>query len=414
MRGAFMEAIKTKFLNKAVEKVNIYEGNFEIRHPEITNSFEGKIYYSFFPQPSVYFEGVSEESSLIHAFSANLELHTPNTNFGIVKCNLASDENGVTEINGKIANFTNTELEEEPIDECLLHVTNFFDFRGNMVQDGNRQYAGGILINYQEWEIQIQKRYDYDHGTHDVYKNLNALNNFNITHIIKIKKSDGTDFKREDIKDIIEAWKWTLNLSMGRHVGIPIEMGVKKSSTVYEKFQNSLVSGFEISMNWFPSHRGSELDQLFHCLMNVMEDDFIFNELKIIIHTYIESNLSTFVEPKIVLAQIALEKLSSLLLQENYENSSPFGINLQKTLSEKLTFSYRLPNQLSHLRTIQGDPTTGPRAINDLRNDIAHADRNQSTDALDKWYIAQLALMYVEKCTLHLVNYQGDFNHRIS
>ncbi|UOR12829.1 hypothetical protein [Halobacillus amylolyticus] len=264
----------------------------------------------------------------------------------------------------------------------------------------------------------MQHRHDYKDKR--IFSNLKDSNGHGITHIIKIDKKDGSKFKKSDVTDIEEILVWIFTLCAGRHIGMPIKICKNKEGEVHKEFSVPLMSPYGEIPNWFPKQKGKVIESLFQNFASRFKDKFLRRTIKETIHWYVESLNATFIENKTINSQIALEKLSFVLLTQQTPqiiskskfDKNNFQINLETILDEisiKTVLSGEHKKFSTHF-------DSGSHLLVNYRNHIAHPKRNSSIDSYfihDKFLINQLGLYYTEMLLLYLIGYEGEFSNRL-
>ncbi|SDX02035.1 hypothetical protein SAMN05421781_0022 [Marinococcus luteus] len=410
-----VEAIDSSFF-KIKNEVLIYEGDFRLQNQTEYINLNGAVVFSFMPNPSITFKGESKEpiNDDIIGSTDNI-LIVPGMNPTRVTLDLMQNN---LSVKGEV-NYQIQDNKDPYIESYYLHVTNFIKYRGHRLYKEKFDFEGGVSFDHDKWEIQLHMRHDFK--TKKIFPELKDHNGYNITHIIKINKKDGTDFKVSEASGIEEVLVSVFGLSAGRHIGMPIKVGVKENENVYRNFSMPKMSPFKSLPNWFPKRKGSILKNLFDNISTKFEEDeFMKRVIKETIHWYIESLNTTFIESKTINAQIALEKLSYVLLtqkttptiSESQFNSNNFGKNLELILGEadiekQLVDDYSVFNK--HF-------SSGPHLLAQYRNHIVHPKPKKEIDNYsfrEKILIAKLGTYYTERLLLYLIDYDDVFSNRL-
>lgn len=399
-------------LLQAEGQVKIYEGEFNLKTEEKNYLINGKLYMTFDPTFDIKLKGTTKERNNFIE-EENLLLFIPGMLPTRVEVN--SSKNG-TYFEGNIDQICNSE--NTRMDRYILYTINYIDFIGSVVKSNEKLYRGGLPLEIEGWSIEIQKRHDYKEK--DIFRELKNSHGYNITHIIEIKRADGEDFNKNDASKIVEVLIWLFNISAGRHISMPIEVGLINEEVVYESYQKQLTSPYQLVFNWFPKHKGAVLKGLFYKLYSRFNDKYERRVIKEVIHQYIETLETRFLENKIIHSQIALEKLSYVLLTQrspeiistNRFRKNRFRKNLEKAL-EELPISVDLGGKY---KSFEKDFDSGPHLLAEYRNHIAHPSPAPVFEkySIDKRFlILQLSIYYTELLMLYLIGYNDVHSNRL-
>ncbi|MFE4140460.1 hypothetical protein ACFX4I_01135 [Peribacillus sp. YIM B13472] len=409
------KAIDSSFF-KVHDKFKIYEGNFKLLSESQVVQLYGIIEFYFYPKPTIRFLGETEKVN-IHTLmdEKDIILEVP----GMLPTKASLD---LVQNNHVAKGMVLYQLKDDKdfyMDSYYLHVNNFVKYLGDNITRGDFHYRGGITIEYEDWKLNFQLRHDYKDKR--IFSNLKDRNGHNITHIIKIEKKDGSKFKKSEVSEIEEIFVWVFTLCAGRHIGIPIKIGEDQEGEQYREFSVPLMSPFREVPNWFPKQKGTVIESLFHNLASKFNDEFIKRIIKETIHWYVETLNATFIENKTINSQIALEKLSFVLLtQQNPQiiSKTKFDKNNFQTNLETILDELSIKTVLSgELKKYSDGFDSGPHLLVKYRNHIAHPKRNTSIDSYsthDKFLINQLGVYYTEMLLLNLIGYEGEFSNRLN
>ncbi|MBM7578244.1 hypothetical protein [Jeotgalibacillus terrae] len=409
-----IEAIDSKYFSFD-DRFSIYEGNFNLVSKGKTFVLKGSINFNHYPEPMIRFIGETDKEDL-HSLTNEdgIMIEAPGipptpVSFDLVQNNQL--------IKGVVVSAIKDE-QEVYMDSCLIHVSNFVNYLGEVVTKDNFRYRGGLHIEFGEWNLCLQLRHDYKKKK--LFPNLKDSKGYAITHIIKIEKRDKSLFKKSEIIEIENLFVWVFKLCTGRHIGMPIKIGQVDNKEVYREFLVPVMSSYKAIPNWFPKQRGEVIKNLFHNFDSKFKDAFIKRIIKETIHWYVEALTTTFIENKIINSQIALEKLSFVLLTQQTPqiiskskfDKNNFEMNLELILKE-LSIETSLEGKY---RRFSDEFHSGPNLLVKYRNHIAHPKRDSimnSYSGEDKAMINQLGMYYTEMLLLNLVGYQGVFSNRL-
>ncbi|WP_157843072.1 hypothetical protein [Bacillus sp. FJAT-44742] len=408
------QAIESLFFTEN-NKFIIFEGSFKLLSKNQVVELIGSVVLNFYPKPAIRFQGESQKVS-IHTLMDDEEIVLEVPGMSPTKASL-----DLVQHNQLAKGMVLYQMKDEKdiyMDSYYIHVNNFIKYLGEGVTKGNYHYNGGITIEHEDWKITLQLRHDYkDRG---IFPHLKDRNGHNITHIIKIEKEDGSKFKKSEVNEIEEIFVWIFTLCAGRHIGMPIKIGKTKEGEEYREFSVPLMSPYSEVPNWFPKHKGSVIEDLFHSLAFKFNDEFLKRIIKETVHWYVEALNATFIENKTINSQIALEKLSFVLLTQQTPQI------ISKTQFDKNNFQKNLEtilDELSIKTDLNGEHKkfsnhfdSGPHLLVKFRNNIAHPKRNSRMESYvihDKFLINQLGMYYTELLLLNLIGYGGIFTNRL-
>lgn len=407
-------AIGSRFFN-GDEKFTIYEGNYTLKIDRQLIQLNGTVEFNFYPKPALRFFGKTEKVDILTLMDEKeIILEIP----GMIPTKASLDSVQNNQVAKGIVLYKLQDDKDFYMDSYYIHVNNFVKYLGDGITKDNFHYRGRVTIEHESWNIELQQRHDYKEKR--IFSNLKDSNGHDITHIIKIDKKDGIKFKKSDVADIEEILVWIFTLCAGRHIGMPIKICSKQEGDEYREFSVPLMSSYREIPNWFPKQKGNAIESLFHNLALKFKDEYIKRIIKETIHWYVEALNATFIENKIINSQIALEKLSFVLLTQQTPqviSKSKFdNNNFQKNLE-------RILDELSIKTVLSGDLNkfgdrfdSGPHLLVKYRNHIAHPKRNSSIERYsthDKFLINQLGLYYTEMLLLNLIGYEGQFSNRL-
>lgn len=404
-----LNVIDSKFFQYK-NKIMIYEGNFHLETEEKDYCLNGEVYMIFEPMLDIRLKGTTKER-IDFIEEENILLSIP----GMLPTEvyITSSKNDKY-FEGNIHQIHNT---KNPLmDSYILHIINYVDFIGSVVRSTERSYRGEIHLEIDGWNIKIQKRHDYKEK--DIFKVLKNNQGYGITHIIEIKRIDGKKFNKNDASKIVDVLTCVFNISSGRHISMPIEIGMVNKKIIYENYQIQLISPYRVMSNWFPKHRGEVLKDLFYKIYSKFDDEYIQRVIKEVIHQYIEILETRFLENKIIHSQIALEKLSYVLLTQQSPKiisntqfkKNAFKRNLELILNE-LAIEVELNKEYNFFKS---DFNSSPHLLAGYRNHIAHPKPKPVFEGYSvdkKFLILKLSIYYTEMLMLYLIGYDDIYSN---
>lgn len=413
-----LEAIDQKFFGD-YDDILIFEGDFKLTSSGRSYPMNGKVLFTFFPKPRIQFFGrISGGTPLFNDFrnDADTEVVLVIPGFEPSKVSISAIRN-FDLIKGIVTDVIQTQHDVD-MDECYFYVNNFIDYRGKVIKANDFMYKGGLLMEYDDWEIQLQKRHDFKKKR--IFEKLKEGNGHEITHVLKISKKDGSRFKKQEISKLEDVLTWIFSLCSGRHIGCPISTGNLNGKEIYKEFSTPLMSSYREIINWFPHYESNVISNLFYTFMDNFKESFDTEIIKELIHWYIEALNATFIENQTVNSQIFLEKVSYVLLTQQptpIMSNTQFKNNRFQDNLETILIHASIDTALDGKYSVFNEHfTSGPEVLVKYRNHIAHPKRNKNIEgySTDKVYlINQLGLYYVEVLLLYLINYDGKFMNRL-
>ncbi|KGX85885.1 hypothetical protein [Pontibacillus litoralis] len=409
-----IKAISSPYFVSKGTKFPIYKGIFKLKVKNSEFELDGTVELTLVPKPSIKFEGTCEGFDLSLLDSKGMLLCVKGMYATRASLDLVQNDYYIRgQVIGELKSDGN-----QMIDTYYLNIMNYVKYLGDPIYNEKFHFRGGLGFNLGNWKIKLHMRHDYKDES--IFQKLEDTNGFNFTHILEIKRIDDSLFYEGDINEIKELILWVLNFTSGRHIGAPIQIGERENELVLKNFSTPLLSPYKRIPNWFPKQRGGSIKELLLLLNKRFEDEFLKQSIKEIIHWYIEALNTLFIENKTVNSQIALEKLSYILLTQQsppiisnkqYKENS-FRINLEKTL--ELT---KVVTELTGDYIIFKDNfVNGPDLLIKYRNHIAHPKRNQKIDhfsSKSKYLIMNLGMYYTEMLLLYLIGYSGVHANRL-
>lgn len=323
--------------------------------------------------------------------------------------------NDKEQIVGIVSN-SKLETKSQLISKMTFCIVNFLDFLGSVVKYGNLGYKGRTKLFYEQWEIIIDKRYDYSKKNRDVFGKLKSLAGYSITHIGCIQRIDQKAFMPEDVEHILKSVQWLLSFAAGRYVGICVLEGFNDGYQVWKKYQTPIMSNWYKQITWFPKQDSKSLEILFPLVLKKQEDPLWNKVLWEILWWYIEPQSKMFVEKKVVSVQVALETLSWVYLVEdgNVLSKTKYGnfsaAQRIKYLLSEFSIDVTIPESLNDYLFFDD----GPSLFVTFRNDIVHPSRKPKfKENKTKLKILNLGIWYLEMAILGILGYQGKYVNRL-
>jgi hypothetical protein len=426
-RGLHLEnnALDSHFLiYKVNEPITIYEGDFSLSDDEDVLFVNGIVKLDFMPKPNIVFSGIiiteEEKSFRLHNQlfeKKNIEIQISGMMESPVMITHHSIGNDREQIAGIVTN-SYLETEAQFISKMTFCTVNFLDFLGRGVKHANLEYRGRTKFSFEEWEITIDKRYDYSKKYKDVFGQLKSSGGYSITHIGSIQRTDQKTFLPGDVEYILKSVQWLLSFAAGRFVGICVLEGFYEDYRIWKKYQSPSFSNWNKPITWFPKQDSESLEVLFPLVLKKQEDPLWNKVLWEVLWWYIDSQSETFIEKRVVSAQVALETLAWVYLIEDGNSNisrTKYGKasaakNLEALL-KGLSIDSVIPDRLMDFREDYDD---GPHLFTTIRNEIVHPSRKSKLkDNNTKYQILNLGIWYMEMVILGILGYSGKYANRL-
>lgn len=430
---------------QANEPIQLFQGQATLIDPHTEARYEGNasLTLEWLPNPHLVCRFTSDEIILLSSrdyssseskkLSIECEIRGRHIQMKILPTQRQTDSEQGTWLRGVV-------VEPEPftvgmvqtLDYAILHLVNFHNYVGSPMRDksGQSGYAGRMEMHTPDWRItidQLPKISELEDQT--------RAGGYAITHVARVERADGTSFSTESLQGLLVPIGLFLSFLRGAWSVPVLAVGVDKQSKLYwEQWEtpsmSRIASGNALSANWFPKlNLGaiSSLKPLFGKFCKLWQDADWQKALRLSIAWYAAaSGTPSLVEGRLIMAQIALELLSWLILAEK-----------GGTFSEEALRKKRAAEKMQHLLSWAGIPDTipqeygclsnfakqkgwnkGSNAIASLRNMVIHASKTNrdayyATGGGVVWEASQLALLYIELVLLRLLGYQGVYYDRI-
>jgi hypothetical protein len=418
-------ALDSPFLKYEVnESITIYEGDFSLSDGEDVLLVNGIVKIDFMPKPNIVFSGIifTEKGKRFRLYNQMFEKKNIVIQIsGMMESPVMITHHSIGNDRDQIAGIvTNSYLETEAqfISKMTFCIVNFLDFLGNGIEHGSLRYRGRTKFSFEQWEIIIDKRYDYSKKNKDVIGQLERSRGYCITHIGSIQRKDNQTFWVEEVENCIKGINWFLSFAAGRFVGICVLEGFNEDNKEWSKYQAPSISAWNKPITWLPKLDSESLESLFPLVLEKHKDPLWNKVLWEVSSWYIDSQSETFIEKKVVSVQVALETLAWVYLIE--EGNSDISrtrfnkVNAAKNMGDllqELSIDSAIPDQLAEFREYYDD---GPHLFATFRNDIVHPSRKPKfKETKAKFQILNLGIWYLEMAILGILGYQGKYANRL-
>lgn len=412
--------------------IKLYEGRLKISGEE-EQVLEGMGYVelSWLPSPALRFFIHGEEtfsflySSLDDAslddklFVELLEADTSLEGFWTSRSNYSLA--GV--ITGKAESFS-----DEEIQYVTFCIPNFNDFIGEAIKySESSTSAARMSFVAGDWETIIDGLSDKK----ATYKTLENEGGYAVTHVGRLQKTDLRSFDVEEVKQLCGKLYTYLSFCRGAFCGPILLTGHdREEKVVWKDWSRYRTDPWKGHGTWFPVYQIAQTKPVFQAYFLKTRDDKWDEALHGAIEWVVEAQNASTEDMGIVHAQIGIELLAWVKFVEIDRAVSRDGFKKLTAVDRiQLLLSWAgiptdIPKELENLtraveakQKTKGEPKweTGPAAIIDLRNSIAHPnlrDRTANVAAQAKYEVRQLAVWYLELLILRFLDYQGEIHNR--
>ncbi|OXT09526.1 hypothetical protein CE561_00750 [Thermoanaerobacterium thermosaccharolyticum] len=398
------------------KKFVIYNGDLEIRDKDKNTLYtlnNGSVYLSLLPKPKIYFKGDIVKGKLKKDLdSQELYLYLPDFNPAkILVTGFKFSSNDGMSLSGIITNAI--EKSEQEIDRLYFYILNFDDTFGRGIRHENKLYSGRITLNYDIWEIIIDKRPNHKF----IYDWLKNTSLYEITHVGVIERTDKQPFKPLDAEFLLNALFWLLSFARGRYIGIDILLGFRDEVCIWESIQDLRVSNWdEGKITWFSKQHPEMLEKIFPLFINKLRDPLWGEHLLMALEWYIDSLEANIMEETFIWVSSALELISWIrFTQEEFIISKDKYDKLYESDKIRLLLhDFGIPIKIPF--NISPGYEDGPYLFTEIRNSIVHPVKKEKVNALsfdDRWKAHELGLWYLELTILRLLGYNGYYVNRL-
>lgn len=414
------DAISSEYLRYNIdESITVYEGKFCI-YLDKKYKCKGKILYKMTPPTSinfkckiVYIEDIGEDSSNLDYDDAILEV------YGYKPMSITIATISESTIEGYINN-SYIKSKNSYVEYIDFHIINLDKFPGKLIKHGDKLFAGRIEFDLNDYNIIIDKRYDY---RKELSEELKAKSGTIITHIGRIKRKDNRLFKTNNTIGMLEKISTALSFMCGRYVGICMAKGYQNKENVYRLWSSNMVMPFKFLPTWTDTIANyHNIEKYMSLMCKKLEDAYYGPAIKNVLDWYIESLGNMTIENNIISIQIALETLSYVVLVEQNKllNDDEFDRNTSskniRELLDKCSISHDKDELSFFDERIRNKFDDGVDLVIYFRNKIVHPSRKGhrvDLDIEDMWNIIQIGTRYIELVILSLIGYRGEYSNRL-
>ncbi len=404
------------FCYKINEDIIIYEGRFYV-YLDKKYRCVGKVYLKMGIPTSINFKGKiihikeNELTKKLDYYDGIIEIH----GYQLASVTIKKIDNFF--IKGYI-NENYIKSKDTSVDYIYFNIINLDKLPGYLIEHKDKMFAGRIEFETTDYEIIIDKRYDY---TKELKEILKSKNGFITTHIGRIKRKDNSSFKTKNIIDLLEKISYALSFLCARRIGISIVNGYTNDINTYRLCIKDIIMPYNFLPSWSDTiSNHNNIEKYMNLIMKKLEDDYNNLALKRVIDWYIESISNLTIENNIISIQIALETLSYIILvqEEKKLSNDEFDNNTAINNIRMLLESCKLNNNKELMvfdDKIKERFNDGIELIIYLRNKIVHPARKDKIylSYEDVWNIIQIGTRYIELIILKFIGYKGEYSNRL-
>ncbi|SDH54505.1 hypothetical protein SAMN04487975_105181 [Planococcus glaciei] len=414
------KALRSAYLKyKLNEDIPLYNGEAEVFLQENKVRLKITVILQWLPAPSVRFKGtiISSVTSLFNASSELLgkkqKIIFPDgtKHDTYIQDVIFGSENT---FEGTIEGYSTNR--HANVNSISFSVINFLNCLGRYVESDTRTYSGRLIFHYNQWQITLDKRSDYDQKPERIMKQLKDRSGYLITHIGRIERIDGGDFNTNEIRHLINSISWLLSFASGRHVGVSLLEGQYNGEMVWFDNTVPIISPWKNNITWFPKQKAEVIEDLFPVIATRFENEYLAKILRESLSWYVECHSNSIIETKIVSAQTALEMLSwdYLVNQSNQLSKTQFK---KKKTSENIRIllqDFQIDTAYLHIPEFQQlEFDDAVHLLIETRNDVVHPIAKQEFNGFQKYMILQIGLHYLELVLLGILEYDKHYHNRL-
>ncbi len=316
-----------------------------------------------------------------------------------------------------------------------FQVPGFLNYQGLWITDPVTTAPGGTAVSRPGrvvllgggWKITL----DAVSPITTVIQALDAESGYGLTHVTDVAREDGATFSSADVLSVEDALFDFLSFARGSWSGVVLPNETDSAgNVVFEQWFVPRLAPWRTKNSWFYQTHPAELVNVFPGFWARWSNPQWRDAVKFAIHALVESNSEPIsMEASLILAQVALELLSAVILVEDLKRITPQDFDKKnlypayrkfQALLTECGIPLTIPPTLVHLSAVAvaNNWSDGPTALTQTRNKLAHA----SLPNLKKLYsitpqvksdLRTLALWYVELVLLWWCGYKGGYRSRV-
>ena len=241
------DAISLDYLDYDVNQdISIHEGRFCVYLYNKKYKCYGKVFYKMTTPMSINFEGkvLSRKD-----YDVDITLDYDNAIlevYGYKPINVTVTLSSDLMLEGYI-NDGYIKSKNYFVDSIDFYIINLDRYSGKLIMHEDKLFAGRMEFEIEDFEVTIDKRYDFTKELNDTLKDKAGSI---ITHIGRMRKKDGSLFRTNNINDVLDNISMALSFMCGRYVDICIVKGYEKNNNIFRLCRECIVSPFRFVPNW--------------------------------------------------------------------------------------------------------------------------------------------------------------------
>lgn len=310
------------------------------------------------------------------------------------------------------------------VNKLYFYIPNFWKFDGEVVNSSAGAAARGrCVLESSEWRVTLDPL--LNEKPHEF---LNTAHGNAITHIGMAERVDGSSIRQAQARKFQEELFWYLSFCRGRWTGTVLLTGQSESGrSEWISLHSTKISSWAHVDSWCRYRADRTIRDAYKGCSELLNSESLREAVLLGIHWYVEANMCAGgIEGSLVLAQATLEMLAwHWIVQENGFCSDngfkplPAEDKIRWLLSD-CGIPTAIPTTLERLteRAKELNWASGPTAITQIRNGLAHGSPKQLTSEFSRPHDSRreawsLALWYVELVLLKLMGFRNEYYNRI-
>lgn len=314
-----------------------------------------------------------------------------------------------------------------PLSRVLVHWINLPRIHSPTVlyseRDGSKfWFTGRWRFELGLWHLTLDAREDHSR----VWDILGRDQNFVMTHVMEIVRTDGQKFTGADLELLLQTLHFGMSFAFGRWVCPAVPVGYDPSDVIRWQQWGDLFCepGHKGGLAWLYYSYTHHLHELLSCVYAAFTDPDRANTIRLLLAMATEANNTGRVEQRTTTVFSALELLSwvELKLTRQFSNNQYKTPNtdgrirllLQDASVDTAIDAGRQPvlMQFATDESTTGVPLDGPAAVNKVRNRIVHPNSPHDEIyhlkglATDVWLLSR---QYLNLLILHWLDYKGSY-----
>jgi hypothetical protein len=425
------------------ESIILYDGELELEQNGQTFSGEGTITFKWLPFPGTAITFRSETGSTEFNIQEEYFINASRASISIQVLRQSAPYHSVSLSGSEISFLGDAHIGSgKNLSYVVFHIVNFHEYLFGMP----------CKVELESWRLTFRSLNTSENHT----QRLKATGGFAITHIGRLERSDRSVFNAQESLSFLDTCADALSFARGLSIPIVLPVGYDSENNKIWEFWKPCRHGssWKNVSTWFPIIENEPLDIDENGLPPIDENGFpIFRcrpyefslpklltgfvrwkqkweiapnlgNTNIVLNTYLEANLISTVEVKLILIQAALELSASVHLT-NVEKCFEESVFKKKKASEKIRTLLiclkiptiipvsDLPELYSYANTRNPPWDDALHALTEVRNDFSHAKKKYPDLTIEtKEELCRLGLHYLELVLLALMDYDGGYINR--